>query len=51
MRCFCPFIYYSCLFVFTYGLFIVVLKFRGWRVYLQDEHGTTMEATDRMINM
>lgn len=24
---------------------------RGWRVYLQDEHGTTEEAKDRMINM
>ncbi|XP_054817500.1 uncharacterized protein LOC129317161 isoform X2 [Prosopis cineraria] len=24
---------------------------RGWRVYLQDEHGTTAEAIDRMINM
>ncbi|MED6107396.1 hypothetical protein PIB30_013508 [Stylosanthes scabra] len=24
---------------------------RGWRVYLQDEHGTTTEAVDRMINM
>ncbi|KAK7390205.1 hypothetical protein VNO78_25504 [Psophocarpus tetragonolobus] len=24
---------------------------RGWRVYLQDEHGTTAEAGDRMINM
>ncbi|BAT97627.1 putative pre-16S rRNA nuclease [Vigna umbellata] len=24
---------------------------RGWRVYLQDEHGTTSEAMDRMINM
>ncbi|KAF7844891.1 putative holliday junction resolvase [Senna tora] len=24
---------------------------RGWRVYLQDEHGTTTEAMDRMINM
>nr|POE93738.1 putative pre-16s rrna nuclease [Quercus suber] len=24
---------------------------RGWRVYLQDEHGTTTEATDRMICM
>ncbi|GMY23255.1 putative pre-16s rrna nuclease [Fagus crenata] len=24
-------------------------RFAGWRVYLQDEHGTTTEATDRMI--
>ncbi|KAI4356729.1 hypothetical protein L6164_000724 [Bauhinia variegata] len=24
---------------------------RGWRVYLQDEHGTTTEAIDRMVNM
>ncbi|XP_020239728.1 uncharacterized protein LOC109818616 isoform X1 [Cajanus cajan] len=24
---------------------------RGWRVYLQDERGTTKEAVDRMINM
>ncbi|KAF2308829.1 hypothetical protein GH714_021442 [Hevea brasiliensis] len=24
---------------------------RGWRVYLQDEHGTSTEATYRMINM
>ncbi|XP_068330414.1 uncharacterized protein [Pyrus communis] len=24
---------------------------RGWRVYLQDENGTSMEAMDRMINM
>ncbi|KAG6677457.1 putative pre-16S rRNA nuclease [Carya illinoinensis] len=24
---------------------------RGWRVYLQDEHGTTAEAADRMISM
>ncbi|XP_059461957.1 uncharacterized protein LOC132190947 [Corylus avellana] len=24
---------------------------RGWRVYLQDEHGTTAEAADRMIDM
>ncbi|CAJ1948356.1 unnamed protein product [Sphenostylis stenocarpa] len=24
---------------------------RGWRVYLQDEHGTTSDAIDRMINM
>ncbi|KAF8014383.1 hypothetical protein BT93_H0274 [Corymbia citriodora subsp. variegata] len=24
---------------------------RGWRVYLQDEHGTSAEATCRMINM
>ncbi|WCJ28570.1 Polynucleotidyl transferase ribonuclease H-like superfamily protein [Euphorbia peplus] len=24
---------------------------RGWRVYLQDEHGTTEDATYRMINM
>ncbi|KAE8038785.1 hypothetical protein FH972_011260 [Carpinus fangiana] len=24
---------------------------RGWRVYLQDEHGTTAEAADRMIGM
>ncbi|KAK7349688.1 hypothetical protein VNO77_07260 [Canavalia gladiata] len=24
---------------------------RGWRVYLQNEHGTTTEAVDRMINM
>ncbi|PON61157.1 Polynucleotidyl transferase, ribonuclease H-like superfamily protein [Parasponia andersonii] len=24
---------------------------RGWRVYLQDEHGTTRDAVDRMINM
>ncbi|XP_062175260.1 uncharacterized protein LOC133880326 isoform X2 [Alnus glutinosa] len=24
---------------------------RGWRVYLQDEHGTTAEAVDRMIGM
>ncbi|KAI9117845.1 hypothetical protein K1719_011260 [Acacia pycnantha] len=24
---------------------------RGWRVYLQDEHGTTTEAINRMINM
>ncbi|KAJ7962101.1 Holliday junction resolvase-like protein [Quillaja saponaria] len=24
---------------------------RGWRVYLQDEHGTTAQATDLMINM
>ncbi|XP_061345070.1 uncharacterized protein LOC133290928 [Gastrolobium bilobum] len=23
----------------------------GWRVYLQDEHGTTTEAVDRMINL
>ncbi|KAF3440033.1 hypothetical protein FNV43_RR18311 [Rhamnella rubrinervis] len=24
---------------------------RGWRVYLMDEHGTSKEAIDRMINM
>ncbi|CAN6704093.1 unnamed protein product [Malus baccata var. baccata] len=24
---------------------------RGWRVYLQDENGTSMEAMDRMINV
>lgn len=24
---------------------------RGWRVYLQDEHGTSIEAIDRMIDM
>ncbi|KAL3537009.1 hypothetical protein ACH5RR_000375 [Cinchona calisaya] len=24
---------------------------RGWRVYLQDEHGTSTEALDRMIDM
>ncbi|CAO2813120.1 unnamed protein product [Amaranthus hypochondriacus] len=24
---------------------------RGWRVYLQDEYGTSIEAMDRMINM
>ncbi|XP_050387129.1 uncharacterized protein LOC126803365 [Argentina anserina] len=24
---------------------------RGWRVYLQDENGTSIEAMDRMINM
>ncbi|XP_068330418.1 uncharacterized protein [Pyrus communis] len=24
---------------------------RGWRVYLQDENGTSMEAMDRMINI
>ncbi|XP_057435813.1 uncharacterized protein LOC130728373 isoform X1 [Lotus japonicus] len=24
---------------------------RGWRVYLQDEHGTTTEAVNRMVNM
>ncbi|OMP00683.1 Resolvase, holliday junction-type, YqgF-like protein [Corchorus olitorius] len=24
---------------------------RGWRVYLQDEHGTSTEASDRMINL
>lgn len=24
---------------------------RGWRVYLHDEHGTTTEAIDRMVNM
>ncbi|KAJ8767909.1 hypothetical protein K2173_020849 [Erythroxylum novogranatense] len=24
---------------------------RGWRVYLQDEHGTSIEATQHMINM
>ncbi|XP_021898678.1 uncharacterized protein LOC110815280 isoform X2 [Carica papaya] len=24
---------------------------RGWRVYLQDEHGTTSEASNLMINM
>ncbi|KAK7260116.1 hypothetical protein RIF29_25891 [Crotalaria pallida] len=24
---------------------------RGWRVYLQDEHGTTTEALDRMIRL
>ncbi|ESW06902.2 hypothetical protein PHAVU_010G071600 [Phaseolus vulgaris] len=24
---------------------------RGWRVYLQDEHGTTTEAMDRMVNI
>ncbi|XP_037495129.1 putative pre-16S rRNA nuclease isoform X2 [Jatropha curcas] len=24
---------------------------RGWRVYLQDEHGTSMEATYRMIDI
>ncbi|KAK7817551.1 hypothetical protein CFP56_042745 [Quercus suber] len=33
------------------GLVIPKLIFRGWRVYLQDEHGTTTEATDRMICM
>ncbi|XP_004506483.1 uncharacterized protein [Cicer arietinum] len=24
---------------------------RGWRVYLQDEHGTTTDAINRMVNM
>ncbi|CAK8575146.1 unnamed protein product [Lathyrus sativus] len=24
---------------------------RGWRVYLQDEHGTTTDAIDRMVDM
>ncbi|XP_058729249.1 uncharacterized protein LOC131601450 [Vicia villosa] len=24
---------------------------RGWRVYLHDEHGTTADAIDRMVNM
>ncbi|KAK2650651.1 hypothetical protein Ddye_018140 [Dipteronia dyeriana] len=26
-----------------------IFNFRGWRVYLQDEHGTSAEAVDRMI--
>lgn len=25
--------------------------FRGWRVYVLDEHGTSTEASDRMIVM
>lgn len=33
------------------GRFAVRAAERGWRVYLQDEHGTTVEAADRMINM
>ncbi|GMY23249.1 putative pre-16s rrna nuclease [Fagus crenata] len=33
------------------GRFVVQAAERGWRVYLQDEHGTTTEATDRMICM
>ncbi|EPS70279.1 hypothetical protein M569_04482, partial [Genlisea aurea] len=31
------------------GRFAVVAAERGWRVYLQDEHGTSIEATDHMI--
>ncbi|KAK4592959.1 hypothetical protein RGQ29_017194 [Quercus rubra] len=33
------------------GRFAARAADRGWRVYLQDEHGTTTEATDRMICM
>lgn len=33
------------------GRFAARAAERGWRVYLQDEHGTTTEATDRMICM
>ncbi|KAF3958783.1 hypothetical protein CMV_016339 [Castanea mollissima] len=33
------------------GRFATRAAERGWRVYLQDEHGTTTEATDRMICM
>ncbi|XP_027336350.1 uncharacterized protein LOC113850154 [Abrus precatorius] len=33
------------------GRLAVCAAERGWRVYLQDEHGTTTEAVDRMINM
>ncbi|KAM6600363.1 hypothetical protein CsatA_019972 [Cannabis sativa] len=33
------------------GRLAVRAAYRGWRVYLLDEHGTTQEAVDRMINM
>ncbi|KAJ6700565.1 POLYNUCLEOTIDYL TRANSFERASE RIBONUCLEASE H-LIKE SUPERFAMILY PROTEIN [Salix koriyanagi] len=33
------------------GRFAVLAAHRGWRVYLQDEHGTSTEATNRMIDM
>uniref|UniRef100_A0A7N0V0F0 YqgF/RNase H-like domain-containing protein n=1 Tax=Kalanchoe fedtschenkoi TaxID=63787 RepID=A0A7N0V0F0_KALFE len=33
------------------GRFAVQAAERGWRVYLQDEHGTSTEAVDRMINL
>ncbi|CAN0880572.1 Putative pre-16S rRNA nuclease [Linum grandiflorum] len=33
------------------GRFAARAAERGWRVYLQDEHGTTADATCRMINM
>lgn len=33
------------------GLLISLLKYRGWRVYLQDEHGTSEEALSLMIDM
>ncbi|XP_050231870.1 uncharacterized protein LOC126680732 [Mercurialis annua] len=33
------------------GRFAVRAAERGWRVYLQDEHGTSTDATYRMINM
>ncbi|KAJ4826893.1 hypothetical protein Tsubulata_044192 [Turnera subulata] len=33
------------------GRFAVRAAERGWRVYLQDEHGTSTEASDRMIDM
>ncbi|KAH8509994.1 hypothetical protein H0E87_007778 [Populus deltoides] len=33
------------------GRFAVLAAHRGWRVYLQDEHGTSTEATNRMIDI
>ncbi|CAN1305868.1 Putative pre-16S rRNA nuclease [Linum perenne] len=33
------------------GRFAARAAERGWRVYLQDEHGTTADATNRMINI
>ncbi|XP_042504914.1 putative pre-16S rRNA nuclease [Macadamia integrifolia] len=33
------------------GRFAVRAAERGWRVYLQDEHGTSMEALDSMIDL
>ncbi|GAB2272007.1 hypothetical protein Dimus_006832 [Dionaea muscipula] len=35
----------------TAGRLAVLAAYRGWRVYLQDEYGTSAEAMDRMISM